>query len=109
SHAYLGNATALPITYALSLHDALPIWPPRLAGHVIGERGIGRTAAHTPGGRISAARRVVPHHIAEVLIKLIVSLLPATDELGVGDRKSTRLNSSHVKISYAVYCLKKKK
>src|SRR5207302_9312074 len=28
---------------------------------------------------------------------------------GVGDRKSTRLNSSHVKISYAVFCLKKKK
>src|SRR5690606_41412517 len=29
-------------------------------------------------------------------------------ELAVGDRKSTRLNSSHVKISYAVFCLKKK-
>src|SRR5690606_41477018 len=27
----------------------------------------------------------------------------------IGDRKSTRLNSSHVKISYAVFCLKKKK
>src|SRR5690606_39697568 len=27
---------------------------------------------------------------------------------GAGDRKSTRLNSSHVKISYAVFCLKKK-
>src|SRR5690606_39862298 len=29
--------------------------------------------------------------------------------LQMGDRKSTRLNSSHVKISYAVFCLKKKK
>src|SRR5690606_39686986 len=29
--------------------------------------------------------------------------------LGLADRKSTRLNSSHVKISYAVFCLKKKK
>src|SRR5690606_41207430 len=29
--------------------------------------------------------------------------------VNVGDRKSTRLNSSHVKISYAVFCLKKKK
>src|SRR5207302_2641087 len=29
--------------------------------------------------------------------------------LGLEDRKSTRLNSSHVKISYAVFCLKKKK
>src|SRR3712207_8893747 len=28
---------------------------------------------------------------------------------GVGDRKSTRLNSSHANISYAVFCLKKKK
>src|SRR5690606_41944366 len=31
------------------------------------------------------------------------------EELGDVDRKSTRLNSSHVKISYAVFCLKKKK
>src|SRR5690554_7074973 len=30
-------------------------------------------------------------------------------ELTIGDRKSTRLNSSHVRISYAVFCLKKKK
>src|SRR5688572_15110455 len=30
------------------------------------------------------------------------------DALGVGDRKSTRLNSSHSQISYAVFCLKKK-
>src|SRR3989442_10069166 len=29
--------------------------------------------------------------------------------IGLGDRKSTRLNSSHVRISYAVFCLKKKK
>src|SRR5690606_40109611 len=42
---------------------------------------------------------------------------PASGGLGIGglamdhhrDRKSTRLNSSHVKISYAVFCLKKKK
>src|SRR5690606_40905743 len=32
---------------------------------------------------------------------------PAADEV-LSDRKSTRLNSSHVKISYAVFCLKKK-
>src|SRR5436309_5195183 len=34
---------------------------------------------------------------------------PHSRELAVLDRKSTRLNSSHVKISYAVFCLKKKK
>src|SRR5436305_4941136 len=32
----------------------------------------------------------------------------ALDQLDLGDRKSTRLNSSHVRISYAVFCLKKK-
>src|SRR5437870_11412418 len=34
---------------------------------------------------------------------------PAPDDIGTEDRKSTRLNSSHVAISYAVFCLKKKK
>src|SRR5699024_11792075 len=34
---------------------------------------------------------------------------PDVDEVEVSDRKSTRLNSSHVSISYAVFCLKKKK
>src|SRR3712207_8555553 len=33
---------------------------------------------------------------------------PAVDELADPDRKSTRLNSSHANISYAVFCLKKK-
>src|SRR3989442_8115022 len=44
-------------------------------------------------------RRFVDHEVAVL------------DELAVGnlDRKSTRLNSSHVRISYAVFCLKKKK
>src|SRR3989442_6126988 len=32
----------------------------------------------------------------------------AVRRMGLGDRKSTRLNSSHVRISYAVFCLKKK-
>src|SRR5258707_11406872 len=33
---------------------------------------------------------------------------PRSDQAGEGDRKSTRLNSSHANISYAVFCLKKK-
>src|SRR5439155_18745001 len=36
-------------------------------------------------------------------------LLAVAERLGDRDRKSTRLNSSHVAISYAVFCLKKKK
>src|SRR2546426_12011632 len=35
--------------------------------------------------------------------------LPFTTSVHIGDRKSTRLNSSHLVISYAVFCLKKKK
>src|SRR5436309_6357373 len=37
------------------------------------------------------------------------ALVGVNNKCGLRDRKSTRLNSSHVKISYAVFCLKKKK
>src|SRR5690606_41959862 len=40
---------------------------------------------------------------------LVVRAARALQEASGTDRKSTRLNSSHVKISYAVFCLKKKK
>src|SRR5258708_16461787 len=46
----------------------------------------------------------------ELVARLTDALRQPSDELaGVGDRKSTRLNSSHQIISYAVFCLKKKK
>src|SRR5690606_40075279 len=47
--------------------------------------------------------RLCPH-----LIEVRVDLGEHEQGRGRGDRKSTRLNSSHVKISYAVFCLKKK-
>src|SRR5690554_5882377 len=55
-----------------------------------------------------------PRALAEAIIAAIPanSILAASDIAGPGfikDRKSTRLNSSHVRISYAVFCLKKKK
>src|SRR5690625_7088162 len=40
---------------------------------------------------------------------VVTAVGDGVDEFAVGDRKSTRLNSSHVAISYAVFCLKKKK
>src|SRR2546430_4528617 len=57
----------------------------------------------------SSARRTV-----FVLVSLLVCLIPTTiggllSAIGIADRKSTRLNSSHSQISYAVFCLKKKK
>src|SRR5436309_11501777 len=42
-------------------------------------------------------------------LRLVEQLRAAVAPGDTGDRKSTRLNSSHVKISYAVFCLKKKK
>src|SRR5690606_37976909 len=51
-------------------------------------------------------RRVCQQQEAQVLIG--VGGIQARASIQRGDRKSTRLNSSHVKISYAVFCLKKK-
>src|SRR3712207_8638619 len=47
----------------------------------------------------------------EIGFRLVVAerIRPRAVGWGVGDRKSTRLNSSHANISYAVFCLKKKK
>src|SRR5256885_10169461 len=40
---------------------------------------------------------------------VLVTVEEGAPQLKAGDRKSTRLNSSHLVISYAVFCLKKKK
>src|SRR5205807_8867517 len=108
-HCFCLTAPAPTETHALSLHDALPICAPgqayarrfsvvyakrssRDAGIVNGADPA--TAAH---GRIVAAPRVAqcePRRSGTVDVR--------------GDRKSTRLNSSHLVISYAVFCLKKK-
>src|SRR3989454_5605370 len=80
------NDTATTEIYTLSLHDALPIY------HVsVGGGGVEvRPAA--PGA--TALEEPVPPKSRHIRVDL--------------DRKSTRLNSSHLVISYAVFCLKKK-
>src|SRR5207249_5091280 len=52
-------------------------------------------------------RRILTAKIPPPLTVPCVELPPAEDRLVIGDRKSTRLNSSHVSISYAVFCLQK--
>src|SRR5690606_41621005 len=58
-------------------------------------------------GRRSLAIGVVVLSVCLVASQLLAALIP--QPVVAQDRKSTRLNSSHVKISYAVFCLKKKK
>src|SRR2546429_159628 len=95
------NDTATTEIYTLSLHDALPI----------------SSAGVQPGLRPDdAAGIVVAVRIAPPLCDPSAADVPAgwaagrlLDGIEVGDRKSTRLNSSHGYISYAVFCLKKKK
>src|SRR5437870_10751199 len=79
------NATATTEIYTLSLHDALPIFPERRRTKPMFHKTFG---TWPPSGRCR------------------VSIIDIDSKL---DRKSTRLNSSHVAISYAVFCLKKKK
>src|SRR5947207_11102216 len=52
---------------------------------------------------------VVPHIDARATVQSILARRPALAQMEPEDRKSTRLNSSHTVISYAVFCLKKKK
>src|SRR5256885_16754295 len=80
------NDTATTEIYTLSLHDALPICLQE-------QRGLESTAARRPRGNGAGA-------------------IPGTwaiREIRALDRKSTRLNSSHLVISYAVFCLTKKR
>src|SRR5437762_4518293 len=89
--------------YTLSLHDALPILlqGDLKAARLVIEEGatfIGKSEVTT--GAISAKPAPRP--------EVVRSSEPIKAAFGV-DRKSTRLNSSHRCISYAVFCLKKKK
>src|SRR5690349_24000725 len=62
--------------------------------------------------RVTADVEVEPRAVAEEDVGRTAPADDLAEEVArdlVGDRKSTRLNSSHVEISYAVFCLKKKK
>src|SRR3712207_7430943 len=67
--------------------------------------------SHAASGADQAMRVLVALSVAHLLNDVLQSLIPALYPLIKTslDRKSTRLNSSHANISYAVFCLKKKK
>src|SRR3712207_9108520 len=91
------NDTATTEIYTLSLHDALPICG-RVHGAGALRDGARRDAAPVRASHDHARSRARPAGWGKS---------PVLD--GIKDRKSTRLNSSHANISYAVFCLKKKK
>src|SRR5205809_1494910 len=99
---FSSNAPRATATSPLSLHDALPILPGRPAGRAGGRAEEGHAAADA--GR-AAGRRDAPARHGDGGVRRGRADGPAA----LGDRKSTRLNSSHGYISYAVFCLKKKK
>src|SRR5205807_9026000 len=99
STCMLFTATPHAALYSLSLHDALPISAtrPEYAG------AVRRALRPEVSGRLSQAAYET---LAIVAYQQPVSR--ARIEEVRGDRKSTRLNSSHLVISYAVFCSKKK-
>src|SRR5690606_40936103 len=97
SPSFFFTATATTEIYTLSLHDALPIF-------------------------FTMARSMRMNPLKKSLLwiqnrkkfrislkEIFLAMVKGRKMKIIADRKSTRLNSSHVKISYAVFCLKKKK
>src|SRR4051794_41251359 len=85
---FLFKYTAPTEIYTLSLHDALPIYA---------------RAGDIPDHGLPA--HVLVHQAGQIVEVAGAQRLEEVEQ----DRKSTRLNSSHPSISYAVFCLKKKK
>src|SRR3989442_10862881 len=73
----------------------------------VGPAAQGGPAGHDPRERRAGGARLVAAQAGRVEVARRADHDPPAGE-GVRDRKSTRLNSSHVRISYAVFCLKKK-
>src|SRR5690242_21509696 len=91
SFIFIDNSA--PAIYTLSLHDALPISGMSTLPHVLIAIGGATLAGAAWAGIAGVLKATTGAH--EVISTII-------------DRKSTRLNSSHMSISYAVFCLKKK-
>src|SRR5207253_8762021 len=101
--SYIPPSTTL--LYTLSLHDALPIYRAAIV--------LRRSLCPRPR-RPTADRRRCGLCRSDRSAGPVLQIVPGRGNIAVPvdgvrlDRKSTRLNSSHVAISYAVFCLKKK-
>src|SRR3712207_9010811 len=98
------NDTSTTEIYTLSLHDALPIW------HDVVLLDRSRFPSDTNSTHAFVRGGVVQLSRWGLLEPVLATGAPAIRAVSFihRDRKSTRLNSSHANISYAVFCLKKK-
>ena len=100
------NDTATTEIYTLSLHDALPISDIEfVVGFDVDKRKVNKPLNEAIYSDPNCCMKLVdsvPDNGAKVYMGHIL------DGVAEQDRKSTRLNSSHALISYAVFCLKKK-
>src|SRR5699024_11577713 len=105
----LSTTSLAPATSTLSLHDALPIYERPVGGPLLTHRGgdlEGEAAPPRTVAAVAVGARV--HQRGEELVDQVAVGEVQLDRIEarlLGDRKSTRLNSSHVSISYAVFCL----
>src|SRR5690606_41091156 len=105
-YIFFGNIS-LHVFYTLSLHDALPIFSPWVMPDILHN-------AHCRY-RMWRLHEPMPFLVRNADGDELLFIHEGSGDfycdyghLTLRDRKSTRLNSSHVKISYAVFCLKKK-
>src|SRR5690606_41462772 len=96
-------------TYILSLHAALPISPAQPLGLRELRVRVVRLRRQRPQQVDAGGEQLVAAVLGELgeqgpRRRGVVDNLVQRDRVDVIDRKSTRLNSSHVKISYAVFC-----
>src|SRR5439155_25263866 len=98
----LHTHTSTTTLYTLSLHDALPISWRGCYGRCLDSLTLSPDHSLKPKALSVRRGRFLFEFKAPIPV-------PASKSKRKRDRKSTRLNSSHVAISYAVFCLKKKK
>src|SRR5947199_5584746 len=98
------KSTAPTVSYTLSLHDALPI------SVAAGGAGVGSADRDRAGYSAGVCEGDLPAAGGRgygLVVRRPGDFVAGFGDLG--DRKSTRLNSSHLGISYAVFCLKTKR
>src|SRR5699024_11450291 len=103
-HFFLfSNDTFTNNRYSLSLHDALPIFYSFNNGRIEGINNKIKVL-----NRVAYGYRNFSHYKKHIMIHIKFKTRETKSEIAITvckDRKSTRLNSSHVSISYAVFCL----